>query len=584
MSYSHAFVYKSHALHKLVVGWCIFLVVFFGFSFSVSHAATLSIVPSGTAGSYAAGQLFSVQVSVSTVSDEPLNAVSGVISFPTSLLQVVSVDTSGGIVDFWIGNPAYSNAEGTINFEGGIYNPGFSGAGGKVLSVLFKAKSAGPAVLSFISSSVLANDGRGTNILDSASPVTVSIGATQTPPVTTAEAVGNHSLLVYSSTHPNPTAWYSATKAHVSWKLPKGATAVRTKLDQNPFTVPSVLYSPPVSEKELSLTQDGVWYFHVQAQDNVGWGPVTHFKMQVDTRPPEPFTVKFPHGASTDDPRPIILFNTTDKLSGIDYYDVTVGGAHSVRVNTDIVDSNPYSLPDQDPGERAVKVVAYDRAGNAAIATSSFMVSGLLVPEFDEVTESLVEGDNLQFVGSTYSKAKVTVFLKDEDGNVTEQSTMSGVTGRFLIVWKKNLVRGTYVMTSQVTDERGAKSVLTEERFIEVRSPALSRIGIPILNYVTFLVLIIGSLGAILVWSWYVIHHVRKFKKKLGGKVKRTEERVHADFKKLSKIVSTQVKILEKVSAKRALTSEETALVETFREALSDAEESIEKGIREMAE
>lgn len=552
---------------------------------NVIQAATLSVVPSSASGSYTTGQVFSVSVLVSTIGSDPLNAVSGVVSFPANILQVVSVDKSNSIVDFWIGEPSFSNSEGTVSFEGGSYNPGFSGAGGKVINILFKAKTTGSATISFLSSSILANDGRGTNILDTANATTIAIASGQETSVETADTVASQSLVVYSATHPDSTKWYAAKKANISWKVPKGTNAVRTKLDQNPSTVPSVLYSPAILEKEVELTDDGVWYFHVQARDNSGWGPVTHFKIQIDTTPPNQFSVTFPHGSATDDPRPVILFNTTDDLSGIDYYDVAIGGANAVRVNHNLVDSNPYAVPDQDPGKRDIKVVAYDRAGNSTFATTSFVVSELQPPSFDEIPKTLTEGDSLQFNGTTYPKATVTIFLKDEKGETMSQSVLAGpVSGRFLIVWNKYLSRGTYIMTSQVVDERGAKSLLTPEETITVQMPALSRIGVPILNYVTFLIIVIGSVAGIIAWSWYLLHQLRKFRRKLNSKIKKVDEHVHADFKRLIKKLSTHIKELEKASSKRSLTPEENRCITAFQEEIENAEREIEDDIRKIIE
>ncbi len=551
----------------------------------IAQAATLSVVPASASGNYTVGQVFSVSVLVSTVSSDPLNAVSGVVSFPANILQVVSIDKSNSIIDFWIGDPSYSNSEGTISFEGGSYNPGFSGAGGKVVTILFKAKTAGVATLSFLSSSILANDGRGTNILDKANPTTITVTVSQIVPINTADTVGSQALSVHSSTHPDSTKWYSAQEANVSWKLPKGATAVRTKLDQSPSSIPSVMYSPPVLEKDVELTKDGIWYFHVQARDDNGWGSVTHFKIQIDTTPPNPFNVTFPHGSTTDDPRPVILFNTTDDLSGIGYYDVSVGGANAVRVDHDLVKSNPYVVPDQDHGERAVKVVAYDKAGNATFATSSFMVSSMQQPIFDKIQDTINEGDSLQFSGTVDPKTTLTIFIKDRQGNELSQSIIAGaVTGRFLLVWSKYLPSGVYVMTAQVTDDRGAKSILTPEQIITVRSPVLTRVGVPILNYVTFLVIILGSIAGVIAWLFYLAHLLRKFRRRLDTRLKKADEDIRGDFKKFAKVLSTHVKALEKASTKRILTNEESKLVTALQEALKEMEDEVEKDVREIGE
>src|SRR3989338_8837245 len=94
-----------------------------------------------------------------------MNAASGVISFSSDKLEVASLSKTGSIFSLWVQEPSFSNSAGTVNFEGIALNPGFTGASGKLISINFKVKSVGDAPLTFSSGSVLANDGKGTNIL-----------------------------------------------------------------------------------------------------------------------------------------------------------------------------------------------------------------------------------------------------------------------------------------------------------------------------------------------------------------------------------------------------------------------------------
>ncbi len=549
---------------------------------SRAEAAVLSIAPSDASATYTVGQVFSVPVLVSTVSGIPVNAVSGTISFPTNSLQVVSLDTSGTFVDFWISKPVFSNSEGTINFEGGSYNPGFLGSGGKIVNILFKAKAVGPATVSFLSSAALANDGRGTNILIKANPATLNIVPSSALVPDVANTVESQALSAYSPTHPDQTKWYNLTTAKVAWRLPTGTTAVRTRLDRSPSTIPSIMYSPPISEKEVEISSDGVWYFHVQARNDSAWGPVTHYKLQIDTTSPDPFSIEFPHGSTSDDPRPVILFNTTDGLSGMSHYDVVIGDLDLVHVDYKSVDSNPYAIPDQDPGDQVIKVVAYDVAGNAAIATSTFTITGLKQPEFDAFPEILTEGDSLQFLGTTYPYATLVVTITDSVGQPVTQEAVANSAGRFIMIWQKYLNKGLYTMTSHVVDERGAKSVSIDERLITVRPPALTRIGVPILNYMTFLAIVIGGIAAIVLWSWYLLYHVRKLNRKLSSRLRAADESVHTQFKKLQRSVSQQVKALEAASERRTLTPEESRLIDGLRDAIDEAEEVVEREVKDI--
>lgn len=129
-----------------------------------------------------AGDHFTVAVLVSSP-QETLNAAGSIISFPAKLLSVDSVVNTPSILTLWVEQPTFSNALGTVSWTGVVPNPGFTGSTGHILSIGFTAKNTGTATLAFTSSSVLANDGSGTNILTAANPATVSISAsTGRPP------------------------------------------------------------------------------------------------------------------------------------------------------------------------------------------------------------------------------------------------------------------------------------------------------------------------------------------------------------------------------------------------------------------
>lgn len=137
-----------------------------------AHAATLGLSPSSL--SRTVGSTFTITVSVST-SDTTINAVSGVISFPTDLLEIAGVSKAGSIISLWVQEPSFSNAQGIVTFEGITLNPGYQGSNGSVVSITFRTKAAGTAMLKFSSGSVLANDGVGTNVLTSPGSASISV-------------------------------------------------------------------------------------------------------------------------------------------------------------------------------------------------------------------------------------------------------------------------------------------------------------------------------------------------------------------------------------------------------------------------
>jgi len=113
-----------------------------------------------------------------TSTDQSINGASGVLHFPSDLLEAVSVDTSDSIIKLWVTQPKISNEDGTVSFGGVAFNPGFKGSLGRVLTIRFRAKAPGIADLKFSSPQAFINDGLGTQIPATMSgPAHISIGA-----------------------------------------------------------------------------------------------------------------------------------------------------------------------------------------------------------------------------------------------------------------------------------------------------------------------------------------------------------------------------------------------------------------------
>lgn len=144
-----------------------FVLVFLFFSFTTAYAASVSFTGNK---SVTENQTFTATVNINT-SGQYINTATGLISFPKDLLNVQSINSTGSIFSIWAEQPSFSNTGGIIFFTGGVPTPGFNGSNGKILNIIFKAKSAGLATLSFSNISVLANDGKGTNVFSGNLPI-----------------------------------------------------------------------------------------------------------------------------------------------------------------------------------------------------------------------------------------------------------------------------------------------------------------------------------------------------------------------------------------------------------------------------
>lgn len=354
----------------------------------VIRAATLSLSPIDT--TVSTGATISEVVLVSSPT-QALNAVSGTVFFPTDLLQVVSVSKANSILSLWVQEPTFSNANGTITFAGVVPNPGYTGTRGTVLSIQFRAKKEGVAVVTFTSASeVLANDGNGTNILTATQSATITVGPSAQPQSETTSPAQQTSqredlrARITSSTHPDETQWYNRPHAIFDWTNAQSVSAVRLGYDVNQEGKPSVLYSEPISHKELDL-EDGVWYFHVQERGASGWGPVSSYRVQIDTVPPLPFETTFLNGTTTARAGATIAiqFATRDDLSGIDHYQIVIDNKEQLVSAEE--GSKPYAIAG-DPGSHTLVVRAYDKAGNVAAAPEETF---LIIAEDEETPPSV---------------------------------------------------------------------------------------------------------------------------------------------------------------------------------------------------
>lgn len=416
--------------------------------------------------SYQVGSEFSVEVDVGSA-DQTMNAVSGVIIFPKEQLEVRTISKTGSIVNFWTVEPSFSNAQGFVNFEGIVLNPGFKGSLGKIMTITFHAMGSGNGLLGFSSGSVLANDGKGTMILNQLKNLQLVLLS----PLTLESVASSNTLLpkIFSSSHPDSSKWYRNANPEFTWALPFGVTALKISYDNNAVGLPQTLSIPALSHKSFTNVSDGVWFLHAQFRTADGWGPIGNFRFQIDTTPPVSPVIIFPHGKETDDPRPVVFFNTTDKFSGVDHYEIKIGDRDLYKIReSEIVQSNPYALPSQEVGNHSIVVLAYDSAGNSAATSDNFVITPIHPPSFVSLKNDFSENQIWTIEGSTYPYAFVQVYL-NHNGVVSSNQTKSNALGFFSLVWPDLLTHDTYEYWGKVTDEHGAISADSEHFKLDVK-------------------------------------------------------------------------------------------------------------------
>lgn len=366
----------------------------------IVSAASLAVTPA--AGTHVVGSTFTT--TVFAASDAPaLNAVSGDISFPANLLEVVSLSKNQSIVSHWVKEPVFSNTAGTIQFEGVVLNPGYTGTAGRVLTVTFRVKNTGSADVAFITGSILANDGEGTEILKNRStatyvlrPAETVIPKPSTPETPSSDAGVSQLPQVISETHPAG-MWSALTDGSFSFALTPEIVALRLLVDAASTTVPTKTYVPPITTRTITGLDEGVSYLHVQYKTAAGWGEVLHYKLQIDTKAPAAFTV-------TEVTPGTFSVVAIDELSGIARYDMILDGGAAIPFTDD--GSHTFTVPTMSPGVHTLLVRAFDAAGNTTDSSATFTVAA---PPVAIATPAPVVSDSPLISNGTFAIAILSV-------------------------------------------------------------------------------------------------------------------------------------------------------------------------------
>jgi len=428
-----------------------------GFAFVVcvgtTEAASLSVTSPSV--NITAGDIVTVKVVVNA-DGQAVNTAEGVLQFPTDVLQALSLDKSSSIFSIWVEDPSFSNQTGQVSFSGGLPTPGYVGSNGTVLTVSFRAKRAGVATFSLADATVRANDGLGTNVLQSTGTLQVTVvnpPSAQPTPSAPAEDIPQPvkvpELVVTSLTHPSQDTWYSNDSPKFSWKLPQGALEARTGIGGNAAGTPSVRYTPAIASKLVSDLADGTFYFSLQIRTASGWSKVSRLKVNIDTTPPEPFSIEV---LPLDSQKGLqIKFSTTDDLSGVDHYDLLSGGVKLASV-TEVQAQGVISVPPTAPGTTTLTVVAYDKAGNTA--TASVVYESIERVSLDENVETTPE-QSVFTLTIPYEMlfSKGWILLQYLSVFITVAGALGGVTFTLWYVWHRvHKVRRTLIRRIAATD------------------------------------------------------------------------------------------------------------------------------------
>ncbi len=136
--------------------------ILLGLGFPPTPKTVTFVIP--PEGEYRLGEVFPMPIEIVGVK-KPINAVQADISFDPRRIEAVEVSTKDSFANIFVQKEA-NNEIGFVRLTGGLPNPGFFSDRGLLGTVYFKGKIPGIVKVEFLPSSlVLANDGRGTNVL-----------------------------------------------------------------------------------------------------------------------------------------------------------------------------------------------------------------------------------------------------------------------------------------------------------------------------------------------------------------------------------------------------------------------------------
>lgn len=211
------------------------------------------------------------------------------------------------------------------------------------------------------------------------------------------------SLSLSCSTHPDQNKWYKNSSPHFVWNKPKTVLGFSYILDDISSTVPDDISEGEASEKEYSGIVDGRWYFHLKALGDPSLTATLHYKLNIDTTPPEFDEVAFREGSSALSRRPTLQFHAEDLLSGIDYYQYAVD--KDDFKNTE----SPLKIPHLDAGTRTVTLRVYDKAGNSNESKVKIEIIALATPKITSIknTIAIFESQVIKGEGPKNNKLKI---------------------------------------------------------------------------------------------------------------------------------------------------------------------------------
>ncbi len=451
--------------------------------------------------------------------------------------------------------------------------------------VNFRVKAAGVAALNFSSGSVLANDGKGTNILSSlgSGSFNLIVPAAGQPlePETPQETILSVPLkpVVSSSTHPDSNKWYPNNNPKFEWPLPDNINGVNVLADRNPDSDPGTISDGIFNSYDYEDVKSGEWYFHIRLRNRAGWGGVSHYRFLIDDQKPASFDIEEIKKDDLTVPNANFRFSAADEVSGIDHYEIWIdGGGHQDWQDGG---SHVFETPVLDPGKHMLVAKVFDKAGNFLVNFAEFSTEALKAPIIKEYSEKIAGGEIVIARGTTYPNVQVAAWLQKEQDEPKKHIIQSDDKGNFIFSSEEKLKDGVYKLWFEVINGRSAKSVPTDKLTIIVEKSAICRIGTRSVDIISLVIPLIIFVVILLAAGLLVRRRYLAFKKIILKEVDEAEKVLHQSFIALKEEIEEQVAKMDGFSA---LSDREKNVRDDLKNALEISEKFIKKELNDIGQ
>ncbi|PIT92874.1 MAG: hypothetical protein COU08_00120 [Candidatus Harrisonbacteria bacterium CG10_big_fil_rev_8_21_14_0_10_42_17] len=573
----------------------VFLSLLFLISAKGVLAASIYILPEQE--NYERGAEFDIDLKIDS-EGESINAAEARIKWPSSVLEFISINKGGSVFNFWVEEPELSIDSRSVYFIGGTAK-GISGGSLQIFKIRFKAISGGIADISIADAAVTGADGKGTNVLSKTKGGSFGIGVgviqprvsepatpeAQQPVLIERPAVLSARLPqkpeISVPLYVDQAKWQNHLGEIVAlWDVPEDVTRVSVTLDQSPNTIPVSAEKELFTGKKFGILKEGVHYIHARFRNNIGWGPVAHYRIAIDVTPPLGFEIYAIEGEATDNPTPIIQFETSDALSGIAEYQIKIDDEETLKIKAGEF-SGDFTLPLQVPGAHKIVITAFDQAGNSVADDINLEILPIPSPSITFITRELFSEEETGLVvkGTALSSVHVILqvqqLLRNDIGEmVAKEITIADEKGNWEFTFAEPLRNGRYVVSAKSQDARGALSLAITSQEIRVKNKPIIQIGFFQLGLgettlFLLLILVAGFGGGV----WFY----RRRREKLALRVGFTE----SEITKIFKLIREDVELLSKAYQTPTPGDEEYAM-KRLRENIQKMEVYLKKGVEKI--